>query len=464
MIASFADSDFVCVNEHICDTFNLDDITKQMLNKSLLEDLGISTLRYSEDKCKIDNYGKRLLSLCKSLDIHIANGRLGKDNKIGSVTCKNTSVVDYCILSPELFSHVVNFEILPFDPLLSDVHSVVCVEFISKPVKNDSNHSCSNEPDMTAKSRTKWKKEHKELFIDTLDANAVFDLDNRLTELASSDLQGIDQQKIDSLVFDCNKIMLDAASSSDMFVNNKHTRKNNEKAKKPWFTADCNVKRRNYFKARNLHCRIRSAENRQNLIRCSKIYKKEINKQFHAYRKDFIAKLRDLQTRDPKAYWSLLNKTNSSGKNTVEKVALETFYDHFKNLNMNNADDNQDFYFDNKHFKDEQNVELNKPFSPEDITRAIKSLKNNKSCGNDLILNEFLKCSESKMLNIFCKLFNVVFDSGIIPVTWTEGIICPIYKNKGDAGNPDNYRGITILSCFGKLFTAALNNRLDIVL
>ena len=65
------------------------------------------------------------------------------------------------------------------------------------------------------------------------------------------------------------------------------------------------------------------------------------------------------------------------------------------------------------------------------------------------------------MLNIFCKLFNVVFDSGIIPVTWTEGIICPIYKNKGDAGNPDNYRGITILSCFGKLFTAALNHRLN---
>ena len=96
-------------------------------------------------------------------------------------TCKNTSVVDYCILSPELFSHVENFEILPFDPLLSDVHSVVCVEFISKPLKNDSNHSCSNEPDLTAKSQTKWKKEHKELFIDTLDANAVFDLNILLT-------------------------------------------------------------------------------------------------------------------------------------------------------------------------------------------------------------------------------------------------------------------------------------------
>ena len=99
-------------------------------------------------------------------------------------------------------------------------------------MKKDSNHSCLNGPDLTAKSRTKWKKEHKELFFDTLDANAVFFyLDNRLTELASSDLQGIDQQKIDSLVFDWNKFMLDAASSSGMFVNNKQTRKTMKRLK-----------------------------------------------------------------------------------------------------------------------------------------------------------------------------------------------------------------------------------------
>ena len=118
----------------------------------LSRDIGISTFRYSEDKCKVDNYGKRLLSLCKSLDIHFANGRLGKDSRVGSVTCKNTSVVDYCLLSPELFTHVINFEVLPFDPLLSDVHSALGVEFISKTFKNDSKHSHSNEPDLTAKS------------------------------------------------------------------------------------------------------------------------------------------------------------------------------------------------------------------------------------------------------------------------------------------------------------------------
>ena len=123
--------DFVCVNEHICDTFNLDDITEQMLNKSILEDLHISTLRYSEDNCKIDNYGKRLLSLCYNLDIHIGNGRFGKDIKAGSVTCKILLLLIIVYYHPELFSHVVNFKILPFDPLLSDVHSVVGVELIS---------------------------------------------------------------------------------------------------------------------------------------------------------------------------------------------------------------------------------------------------------------------------------------------------------------------------------------------
>ena len=36
-------------------------------------------------------------------------------------------------------------------------------------------------------------------------------------------------------------------------------------------------------------------------------------------------------------------------------------------------------------------------------------------------------------------------------VAGLRALFVPI-KNKGDANNPDNYRGITVLSCFGKLF------------
>ena len=89
-----------------------------------------------------------------------------------------------------------------------------------------------------------------------------------------------------------------------------------------------------------------------------------------------------------------------------------------------------------------------------------KNLKNGKCPGEDQILNEYIKSTKNIFLPIYEKLFNLVFDSGIIPSAWLEGIIRPIYKNKGDIKNVENFRPITILSCLGKLFTAMLNNRL----
>ena len=43
-------------------------------------------------------------------------------------------------------------------------------------------------------------------------------------------------------------------------------------------------------------------------------------------------------------------------------------------------------------------------------------------------------------------------------------MIQPIYKNKGPRNDPDNYRGISLLSCVAKLFTACVNSRLSLFL
>ena len=61
---------------------------------------------------------------------------------------------------------------------------------------------------------------------------------------------------------------------------------------------------------------------------------------------------------------------------------------------------------------------------------------------------------------MFTKLFNCVLDTGFIPEAWVKGVIIPIYKNKGDSAQTQNYRPITILSCLGKHFTSVLNKRL----
>ena len=63
-------------------------------------------------------------------------------------------------------------------------------------------------------------------------------------------------------------------------------------------------------------------------------------------------------------------------------------------------------------------------------------------------------------LIIILRLFNVILKSGIVPDDWCMGYITPIFKS-GDDKDPGNYRGITLLSCMGKLFTSVVNRRLN---
>ena len=56
-------------------------------------------------------------------------------------------------------------------------------------------------------------------------------------------------------------------------------------------------------------------------------------------------------------------------------------------------------------------------------------------------------------------IFTAILNNGYFPEDWSVGEIVPLHK-KGSLNSVDNYRGITLLSAFGKLFTRVLNNRL----
>lgn len=60
---------------------------------------------------------------------------------------------------------------------------------------------------------------------------------------------------------------------------------------------------------------------------------------------------------------------------------------------------------------------------------------------------------------LLTRMLNGIFDTGIFPPTWYEGVIVPVFK-KGDPDDTDNYRGITLMSCVLKIYTTILNNRL----
>ena len=57
-------------------------------------------------------------------------------------------------------------------------------------------------------------------------------------------------------------------------------------------------------------------------------------------------------------------------------------------------------------------------------------------------------------------MFNIIFNSGHFPTSWSKGYIVPIFK-KGDKNDTNNYRGITLTSNLGKLLTGILNLRVE---
>ena len=100
------------------------------------------------------------------------------------------------------------------------------------------------------------------------------------------------------------------------------------------------------------------------------------------------------------------------------------------------------------------------PFTIDEVYKSVNQQKNGKACGQDKIINEFIKYSNGEMIRLFTKFFNLVLYKGCTPQDWSIGLIKPIYKNKGDVNDTDSYRGITLLSCLGKCFTYILNERL----
>ena len=104
--------------------------------------------------------------------------------------------------------------------------------------------------------------------------------------------------------------------------------------------------------------------------------------------------------------------------------------------------------------------EFNSEISISEVRTVIRTLKRNKAVGSDGLLNEYFIESTDILISHITDIFNHVISSGYFPDSWIEGIIIPLLK-KGDAGDVNNYRGITLMSCLAKIFTGVLNKRIN---
>ena len=291
-------------------------------------------------------------------------------------------------------------------------------------------------------------------FLMNMDRNRISEIKENIQNMHKN-VNIINSQNINLLCTEIGQVFTNAAEQS--FPSPDPAAFEKKANSKTWFGYQCQNARRKYHKAKKINKKNPSDENKSNLKHASKAYKCKMNFYINKHNKNTQDKLRNLKCKNPRDFWKIMNSLNKTNDN--ENIDIKTLYDFFKNLNEQN--ENEDMPQDLNIDLSNDNELLNSPITEEEICKCIKMLKNNKSSSNDKIINEYLKCTTDIMLPIYVFFFNIVLETGIIPDSWIEGIIRPIYKNSGNPRNAENYRPITILSCFGKLFTAVLNLRLN---
>lgn len=159
------------------------------------------------------------------------------------------------------------------------------------------------------------------------------DIQTIFEKLDALESQNIDSVTVNSLIDECNNVILHAATECYLLQEKviSGTKVNTSKmckSNKPWFNKSCHEKRKLYHRAKCYNWRVKSAESKNNMIRCSKEYKKVSNVQYNLYNKNFIKKLRNMKEKDYKSYWCLLNRTcsNQSKQNVIDNVSLEWFF------------------------------------------------------------------------------------------------------------------------------------------
>ena len=98
-------------------------------------------------------------------------------------------------------------------------------------------------------------------------------------------------------------------------------------------------------------------------------------------------------------------------------------------------------------------------FSAKEVTSIIKSLNTKNSHAYDEISTKLLKISVTYMCSSLTYICNKSIWSGIFPDHLKFSILKPTYK-KGNRTNPTNYRPISLLASFLKVFEKTLYSRL----
>jgi len=93
-----------------------------------------------------------------------------------------------------------------------------------------------------------------------------------------------------------------------------------------------------------------------------------------------------------------------------------------------------------------------KEVSEETVLNLIMNLSTSSGPGISGISSKILKAASITLVPLITSLFNQCLAENTIPIEWKTAVVTPIYKNKGDIDDVNNYLGISVLPPLAKVF------------
>ena len=183
--------DFITADSFIADLFEFDQETLQFYNQAeQLHTLDINKNRVSREKLTNSN-GYKLTEICINNNLFILNGRFGKDKTVGNLTVRNQSLIDYTICSFDCLKHLLDFEVIETDCLISDGHALLSWAFSAA--------CCATTIDNNERDFPPAYKKWDLKLVDNLIKNISIDKLNELYLNVRSSKQSIDRTRTSML-------------------------------------------------------------------------------------------------------------------------------------------------------------------------------------------------------------------------------------------------------------------------
>ena len=435
---TFIFGDFNARTKNECENLIHDKYDADMGLDTVMKELPLS--RNSEDMKLINHRGKEFLDICRSNDLTIANGRTMGDI-FGKYTChqkRGSSVVDYLITPYKSLPNLLEFRVGDIQPLLSDHCPIMATIALNSVLKR----SLEKEVEMeNLPEKHIWNAASSETFTNMLKSEE-YKLKVQ-TLLSKNDLK----------MTDIKDLLMDTARASKIRKTRSRTANNNNQ---PWFDEECqDVKKDILSCGKSLRLNPQDVENREKLYVLKRKLRNMVKKKKNEYKKSIINNMcSELKSGPQKEYWRQLKKLEVK-TNEQKYIPDFTLISHFKELL---CDDKIKLQFE----KQQENVvgSLDHPIDLEELKTATKILKNGKGTGIDIIRNEMLVPLVDLYPQLVLRAFNAILEErGTLCKDWLHSLVSAIHK-KGAKEDPDNYRGISLMSCLGKLFLTVINNRL----